>query len=302
MTKRRMRRRRSWWGLAAALALVAAALVGAVATREDAPASDTRASAAATPGPAVATPGSAGATPGSAVALLATIPVKGKAPKTGYDRTEDFGTAWLDVDRNGCDTRNDILARDLTELQRSGVCTVTAGTLISPYSGTTIAFVRGNTTSTEVQIDHVVPLMNAWTTGAQQLTQEQRIRLANDPINLLAVDAASNQQKSAGDAATWLPADKAERCGYVARQVSVKAAYGLWMAPAERDAIGQVLASCPEQPAYASTLAAADGDGAITPGAVCGEVGASGVADNGRSYRCGGKGADASGKYHWNRM
>ena len=187
--------------------------------------------------------------------LLATLPVKGKSPLTGYARTAMFGTAWLDVDRNGCDTRNDILQRDFTTTVKSGPCKVMSGVLVSPYTGQTIDFVRGNTTSTAVQIDHVVALANAWQTGAQKLSQEQRVALANDPINLFAVDGRSNSQKGAGDTATWLPSAKAFRCTYVAHQVSVKAAYGLWVTPAERDAMQRILGGCPNEPAVTSTLA-----------------------------------------------
>lgn len=194
------------------------------------------------------------ATQMTALELLETLPVKGRAPKTGYDRAGQFGTAWLDVDRNGCDTRNDILARDLDPEVKSGPCKVTSGTLLDPYTGKTIAFVRGNTTSLDVQIDHVVSLMNAWETGAQQLTQAQRMSLANDSINLFAVDGPTNLQKGAGDAATWLPPQKDFRCTYVARQVSVKATYGLWVTRAEHDAIARVLDDCPGEPAVTSSF------------------------------------------------
>ncbi|MCU1542496.1 MAG: hypothetical protein JWM50_361 [Microbacteriaceae bacterium] len=188
----------------------------------------------------------------TALALLATLQVKGKAAKTGYDRTGEYGSAWIDVDRNGCDTRNDILARDLTNVTKSGTCKVLSGTLLSPYTATTIAFVRGDDTSALVQIDHVVALSNAWQTGAQQLTQAQRISLANDPINLLAVDGRSNTQKGDGDTATWLPSNTAVRCSYVARQVSVKATYGLWVAPAEHAAMARVLGDCTSERAVTS--------------------------------------------------
>ncbi|MGL3198202.1 MULTISPECIES: HNH endonuclease family protein [Curtobacterium] len=180
----------------------------------------------------------------SSLRTLATLPVKGKAPATSYDRTADFGTAWLDVDRNGCDTRDDVLARDLTHVVRQGPCRVLTGTLVSPYTGGTIAFVRGQTTSTEVQVDHVVALENAWRTGAQQLSQTAREALANDPLNLFAVDQHSNAQKRSGDAATWLPAAKGFRCTYVGHQVTVKAKYHLWVTPAERDAMVRVLDRC----------------------------------------------------------
>ena len=188
----------------------------------------------------------------TALALLATIAVKGKAPKTGYDRSGMFGSAWLDADRNGCDTRNDILSRDLTETTKAGTCRVLSGQLISPFTSATIDFVRGNDTSALVQIDHVVSLSNAWQTGAQQLTQSQRISLANDPINLLAVDGRSNALKGDGDTATWLPSNKEFRCAYVARQVSVKATYGLWITVAEHDAISKVLSTCTTEPALTS--------------------------------------------------
>ncbi|MHA6670234.1 HNH endonuclease family protein [Homoserinimonas sp. A447] len=184
----------------------------------------------------------------TALALLATLPVKGKSPMTGHDRTGMFGSAWLDVDRNGCDTRNDIRQRDFASTVRSGPCKVTSGVLVSPYTGETINFVRGNETSMAVQIDHVVALANAWQTGAQQLSQDQRIAFANDPMNLFAVDGASNSQKGAGDTATWLPKSKSFRCTYVSHQVSVKAAYGLWVTKAEHEAMTRVLSSCADAP------------------------------------------------------
>lgn len=177
-------------------------------------------------------------------ALLAALPVKGSAPATGYDRVARFGDAWLDVDGNGCGTRDDVLARDLTDVVRRGSCTVVSGTLDDPYTGTRIAFERGAETSARVQIDHVVPLLDAWRTGAQALTQEDRVRLANDPLNLVAVDGPTNQRKGAGDAATWLPPAKAYRCTYAARQVAVKSAYGLWVVPAERASLDRILTAC----------------------------------------------------------
>ena len=187
---------------------------------------------------------------GSALEQLETLPVKGRAPKTGYDR-DQFGPSWADVDRNGCDTRNDILARDLTAVvYKDGTkeCVVASGTFADPYTGKTISFVRGNETSTAVQIDHIVALSDAWQKGAQQLTAEERRRLANDPLNLMAADGPANGAKSDSDAATWLPANKAFRCEYVARQVAVKVRYELWVTQAEHDAIAGVLDSCPDQP------------------------------------------------------
>ena len=163
----------------------------------------------------------------SASATLASLPIKGRAPKTGYSRAQ-FGPTWADVDRNGCDTRNDMLKRDLTEITfkaKTKNCVVLTGVLLDRYSGETINFTRGNITSMEVQIDHVVALSNAWQTGAFKLTVAQRTAFANDPLNLFAVKGRLNSQKSDGDAATWLPPLKSFRCAYVAQQIAVKAKY-----------------------------------------------------------------------------
>ena len=180
-----------------------------------------------------------------AVSVLAKIEVKGRAPKTGYARSE-FGNGWASW-RN-CDTRQRILDRDLTntKLGDDG-CTVVSGDLNDPYSGEVINFIRGSGTSSLVQIDHVVALSDAWQKGAQNLTSQQREAMANDDLELVAVSGTANQQKSDGDAATWLPANKAFRCQYVARQIAVKIKYSLWMTQAERDAIARVLETCPEQ-------------------------------------------------------
>lgn len=176
---------------------------------------------------------------------LAALPTKGRAPKTGYKRSQ-FGDGWAKA--GGCDTRNVILRRDLTNaVLGDDNCKVQAGALSDPYTGQRIAFKRGANSSGAVQIDHVVALSNAWQTGAQQLSSEQRISLANDPLELLAVDGPANQQKGDGDAATWLPSNKPFRCQYIARQIAVKKKYSLWVAPPERTAMERILASCPEQ-------------------------------------------------------
>ncbi|MFD1722848.1 HNH endonuclease family protein [Amnibacterium endophyticum] len=219
-----------------------------------------------------------------AAAALAELPVKGPAPMTGYDRTERFGPAWSDVDRNGCDTRNDVLRRDLVD-RRETRCRVLAGVLHDPYTGTTIHFVRGPRTSEAVQIDHVVALADAWRTGAQRLPEARRIALANDPVNLLAVDGPVNQRKGDGDAATWLPKRKAFRCTYVAHQIAVKRAYDLWVVPAERSAMRRVLAKCPEQrlPAGAGSVARA---ATVTAGAFCAPEGGTGRSTSGTALVC----------------
>ena len=196
----------------------------------------------------------AAAAPSSALALLGTLDVKGRAPRTGYDR-DLFGQRWADIDRNGCDTRNDMLRRDLTAVElKPGTngCLVLTGSLADPFSGNTIDFTRGQDTSADVQIDHVVALSDAWQKGAQAWTSERRLAFGNDPLNLLAVDGGLNAQKGNGDAATWLPPNRPFRCAYVARQVAVKAKYGAWVTAAERDAIVRVLTTCPDEPVPAS--------------------------------------------------
>jgi hypothetical protein len=187
--------------------------------------------------------------PRMATAVLETLAVKGRAPKTGYTRAQ-FGPAWADVDRNGCDTRNDILKRDLTSITyraKTRNCVVETGTLVDRYSGETINFVKGNISSMEVQIDHVVALSNAWQTGAFKLSADQRKALSNDPLNLFAVKGRLNSQKGDGDAATWLPPLKSFRCSYVAQQIAVKAKYSLWVTAPEKAAMVSILAKCPTQ-------------------------------------------------------
>lgn len=198
-----------------------------------------------------------------ALRILNTLPVKGRAPKTGYSRAQ-FGDAWSDIDHNGCDTRNDILNRDLTAKQHknSRGCVVISGILNDPYTGKVINFMRGKDTSEQVQIDHVVALSDAWQSGAQEISAQERLQLANDPENLLAVDGPANQQKSDSDAATWLPANASFRCSYVARQIRVKAKYHLWVKPAEKEAMINVLTPC----AGAAAKPAPDTPASVVPG------------------------------------
>lgn len=205
------------------------------ATTSDAPARDAR--------PAT----TSGASARSAARLLSSLPIKPRASHAGYDRGQ-FGAPWQDVDRNGCDTRDDILRRDLVDLRvepgKRG-CVIEAGVLADPYTGEKIQFQRGR--GSTVDIDHVVALGDAWSTGAADLDQATRVALANDPLNLLAVDASTNRAKGDDDAARWLPPNHGFRCAYVARQIAVKAKYGLWITADEHDAMAQVLAGCPDQ-------------------------------------------------------
>ena len=183
---------------------------------------------------------------GTALAALGSLAVKGRAPMTGYDR-DRFGPAWLDADRNGCDTRNDVLRQHLRDVTlESNGCVVAAGAYVDPYTGSRIDYRQGH--GALIDIDHVVALGNGWVTGALSWDIKERAAFANDPLNLLPADAGANRQKGDGDAATWLPANKAFRCGYVSRQVAVKSKYDLWVTAPEKAAIERVLGSCPDEP------------------------------------------------------
>jgi hypothetical protein len=187
-------------------------------------------------------PSNTQAAPIDALAALNNLEVKGRAAKTGYARSQF--PHWSDPDRNGCDARNDTLKRDLTNITyKVGTrdCKVIAGQLLDPFSGKVITF---STTKVVIDIDHVVALSNAWQTGAAYFDKNKRSQIANDPLNLLAVDSKLNRQKGDGDAATWLPPSKAFRCEYVARQVAVKAKYGLWVTQPEKVAIDKILSTC----------------------------------------------------------
>ena len=180
---------------------------------------------------------------GSALEALNALEVKGRAAKTGYERSK-FGPGWATV--NGCDTRDIILYRDLINTTLSDECTIVSGILHDTYTGETIQYSKSD--SSEIQIDHVIALSNAWQTGAQQLTAQQRQQLANDPLELIAVSGKANQQKSDADAATWLPSNKSFRCEYIARQIAVKQKYSLWVTPPEQQAMKEILNTCPSQP------------------------------------------------------
>ncbi len=181
----------------------------------------------------------------TALAVLDSLEVKGRAPKKGYVR-DKFYEEWPMVD--GCSLRQRIIKREFGESAVLDGCNVQAGEYDEPYTGEHMVF-KNRSEVSKVQIDHVVALSDAWQKGAQYMSVETRYNMATDPLNLLAVDGEANKQKSDGDAATWLPKNKAFRCQYVARQVSVKYKYGLWVAKAEKEAIERILTKCPNEPA-----------------------------------------------------
>lgn len=227
-----------------AAGLLAAGLAGCQGAGPLAPAPAAAATGVATSGLHTST--SSATSTVDALTQLAGLAVKGPAPMTGYTR-DQFGPAWADEDHNGCDTRNDVLRRDLTDTTlKPGThgCVVLTGALADPYTGHRIGFTRGSSTSTAVEIDHVVALADAWRTGAQTWSAARREQYANDPLVLLAVDGPTNEAKGAGDAATWLPPNKAYRCTYATRQVTIKSTYSLWVTPAEYDALERILRNC----------------------------------------------------------
>ncbi len=174
---------------------------------------------------------------------LAALVVAAPSASQRYVRTR-FGTPWADVDRNGCDTRNDVLRRDLVEVRLAADgCTVLSGVLADPYTGRRIAFARGQA-SARVQIDHVVALADAWSSGAVAWDARRREQFANDPANLLAVDGRANEDKGAAGAARWLPPDAGFTCVYALRQIRVKAAYALTVTADERSALDDALRTC----------------------------------------------------------
>ena len=151
------------------------------------------------------------------------------------------------MDRNGCDTRNDILGRDLAEAvfkRGTNECKVLSGLLNDPYTGIPIEFVSGWGTSVLVQIDHVVPLAYAWRQGAWSWTDDQRLAYANDPMNLLAVDGETNIAKSDSGPSEWLPSNSAYLCTYLDGFVEVVVAYDLTIEPADYAALESLSVGC----------------------------------------------------------
>lgn len=184
---------------------------------------------------------------------LEALPVKPKY-ESGYERSK-FGQPWTDKAQgvafagNSCKTRDDILNRDLVNPQHKDNCVVTSGKLWNPYgtkgnpNNDWIDFTRGS--GTAVDIDHVVALENVWATGGYLLSDEQRVAIANDPINLVAVRGSDNRAKGSKDVSEWVPVNRDIHCGYAASQIQVKSKYGLWVTDNEKHVLSQMLDTCP---------------------------------------------------------
>jgi hypothetical protein len=225
---------RRWVGLVAV-----AVAVGAATGCEELPAGGSAASPGATGGAPAAKPDAR--TVATAEKQLAGLTVA--APREGgYDRERHFGSAWsVDVDRNGCGTRDDILRRDLEKVKLRGKCTVIAGVLADPYTGRSVTFAKSD--AGKVQIDHVVALSAAWERGARDWPQAQRERFANDPINLLATVGSVNQSKGDKGPAQWLPRE-AYRCAYAVQWVRVAVAYKMALTPPDKASLTTLLSRC----------------------------------------------------------
>ncbi|MCS5465667.1 HNH endonuclease family protein [Curtobacterium flaccumfaciens pv. betae] len=229
-------RRRTKQQLVTAAALFAAAAVGTIAAPYVHPTTSME-----QPSPS--------STVSAAKALrdLRTLGISDAYVPAPYDRAA-FGQAWADTDHNGCDTRNDVLRRDLTAVvTKPGTngCVVLSGTLHDPYTGRTIAFERGNTSSLAVQIDHRVPLSYAWRHGAASWTPQQRELFANDQAtNLVAVDGPANEEKSDSGPAEWMPTNTGDACNYAASFVTVATKWQLSISTDDKHALARTLTTC----------------------------------------------------------
>lgn len=189
--------------------------------------------------------------PARAARLLDDLP---RAPRTwggpSYDR-DAFGTPWADTDGNGCNQRDDVLLRDAvagsTTVATQGRCDhdVLAGEWLDPYTGRRLAFddLKAPGQAQALQIDHVVPLAEAWRSGAAEWSAERRRSFANDLPGLLAVDGPTNAAKSDDDPAAWRPR-AAYQCRYATRWVAVKSEWSLAVDPSEVAALEDMLGRC----------------------------------------------------------
>jgi hypothetical protein len=172
-----------------------------------------------------------------------------------YDYHRDaFGDTWTDDNpapggHNGCDTRNDILDRDLADKTYVSIkrCpkAVATGTLHDPYTNATVAFARGAQVGAAVQIDHIVPLALAWDLGARNWSDDMRLRFANDPANLLAVDGPANQDKGDSEPAAWMPPNHAFWCQYAVQFANVLRGYGLPVDAPSATVLRDAATTCP---------------------------------------------------------
>lgn len=170
----------------------------------------------------------------TALASLAVV----EESRTGYKRT--LFKHWIDADGDGCNTRYEVLIAEAVKAPSVGTgCRLTGGRWVSAYDG-----VQTSLTS-KLDIDHLVPLAEAWDSGASAWSPDQRMRFANDlgdSRSLIAVTASSNRQKSDQDPAEWLP--QRGRCMYLVNWIAVKVRWALSVDAAEEQALRALIAEC----------------------------------------------------------
>ena len=224
-----------WLAAFAAIAVLVAAQVVSVA-RTDAPT------------------GSGAPTVAAGADVLAGVQVVSDRMRGNDYRRSAFGQAWDDQTaapggRNGCDTRNDILRRDLVDTTTVATTrcpqAVGTGTLRDPYTNATVSFVRGNRVGASVQIDHIVPLAYAWDMGARDWTDAMRSRFANDPANLIAVAGQVNQDKGDQPPGAWMPPNDAFWCQYAVQFIEVLRGYRLAVDEGSAQRLRRAATSCP---------------------------------------------------------
>lgn len=180
----------------------------------------------------------------SALAELDAVPAVDGPPPVAYDRAL-FGQRWADEDRNGCDTRNDTLRRDLVDVAfKPGThdCVVIAGVLHDSYTGETVPFEFKSDGYQPVQVDHLIPLALAWETGADRWTDEKRRAFANDPENLQITTA--NQAKGDSGPGAWLPPNPGYLCTYAIRFTHLTVKYELAVTTPDRTVTRELLERC----------------------------------------------------------
>jgi hypothetical protein len=192
--------------------------------------------------------GTASGAKAKALKQLAGLKVQEANYGVKYNRTKDFGQAWYDYDHNGCDTRNDVLKRDLSRIiykSNDYGCTIATGVLKDPYTGNTINFTRGQSTSMAIQIDHIAPLHYVWMHGGYTWSADKRLRYANDQVNvLIAADGPANMVKGDKGPADWMPSNSAYRCTYVEKFTNALATYGATISRRDAAQVKSVLATC----------------------------------------------------------
>ena len=176
---------------------------------------------------------------GTALALLGTLII---APEHSQGYARDLFKIWIDADGNGCDTRNEVLiAEAITPPKIGAHCALSGGTWLSVYDGLHI------NKASALDIDHLVPLDEAWRSGAYSWTSAHREAYANDlddSRTLIAVSAASNRSKGDKDPANWLP-QASYQCTYASDWVAVKVRWGFTVDSAEQARLTQLLTACP---------------------------------------------------------